>query len=104
MIEKMKLLHIAGPKGDIDRVVKVYLNKYDIHFENAMTSLGNLKNIRPFVETNLYNVLPVSGTRHNQLCDVADCAGHGFDARRADSRHEEVPRGERQAGIRGDDE
>ncbi len=54
MIEKMKLLHIAGPKGDIDRVVKVYLNKYDIHFENAMTSLGNLKNIRPFVETNLY--------------------------------------------------
>ena len=54
MIEKMKLLHIAGPKGDIDRVVKVYLNKYDIHFENAMTSLGSLKNIRPFVETNLY--------------------------------------------------
>ncbi len=54
MIEKMKLLHIAGPKDDIDRVVKVYLNKYEIHFENAMTSLGSLKNIRPFVETNLY--------------------------------------------------
>ena len=54
MVEKMKLLHITGPKGDIDRVVKLYLNKYDIHFENAMQSLGNLKNVRPFVETNLY--------------------------------------------------
>lgn len=54
MIEKMKLLHIAGPKYDIDRVMKFYLNKYDIHFENAMTSLSNLKNVRPFVETNLY--------------------------------------------------
>ena len=54
MVEKMKLLHITGPKGDIDRVVKFYLNKYDIHFENAMQSLGNLKNVRPFVETNLY--------------------------------------------------
>lgn len=54
MVEKMKLLHITGPRGDIDRVVKLYLNKYDIHFENAMQSLGNLKNVRPFVETNLY--------------------------------------------------
>ncbi len=54
MIEKMKLLHITGPKGDIDRAVKNYLNKYDIHFENAMQSLGNMKNVRPFVETNLY--------------------------------------------------
>ncbi len=33
MIEKMKLLHITGPKYDIDRVVKLYLGKYDIHFE-----------------------------------------------------------------------
>lgn len=54
MIEKMKLLHITGPKADIDRVVKFYLNKYDIHFENAMSSLGNLKNVGTFVETNLY--------------------------------------------------
>ncbi len=49
MIEKMKLLHITGPRNDIDRVVRLYLDKYDIHFENAMTSLNNLKNVRPFV-------------------------------------------------------
>lgn len=54
MVEKMKLLHITGPKEDIDRVMKQYISRYEIHFENAMTSLGNLSNICPFVETNLY--------------------------------------------------
>lgn len=54
MVEKMKLLHITGPKEDIDRVMDVYLSKYDIHFENAVASLSSLSNVRPFVETNLY--------------------------------------------------
>ena len=54
MVEKMKLLHITGPKYDIDRVMKRYLNKYEIHFENAMTSIGNISNVRPFIETNIY--------------------------------------------------
>ncbi len=54
MVEKMELLHITGPKNDIDRVMDVYLSKYDIHFENAITSLSNLANVRPFVETNVY--------------------------------------------------
>lgn len=54
MVEKMKLLHITGPREDIDRVMKQYISRYEIHFENAMTSLGNLTNIRPFVETNIY--------------------------------------------------
>lgn len=54
MVEKMKLLHITGPKDDIDRVMAVYLSKYDIHFENAIASLGSLSNVRPFVETNVY--------------------------------------------------
>lgn len=54
MVEKMKLLHITGPKEDIDRVMKQYISRYEIHFENAMTSLGSLKNISPFVETNIY--------------------------------------------------
>lgn len=54
MVEKMKLLHITGPKEDIDRVMDVYLSKYDIHFENAVASLSSLSNVRPFVETNVY--------------------------------------------------
>lgn len=54
MVEKMELLHITGPREDIDRVMDVYLSNYDIHFENAMTSLGSLSNVRPFAETNIY--------------------------------------------------
>ena len=54
MVEKMKLLHITGPKADIDRVMDTYLCNYEIHFENAITSLNHLTNVRPFVESNLY--------------------------------------------------
>ena len=54
MVEKMKLLHITGPKYDIDRVMKLYLEKYEIHFENAMANLGSISNVRPFIETNIY--------------------------------------------------
>lgn len=54
MVEKMELLHITGPREDIDRVADAYLSKYEIHFENATTSLSSLANVRPFVETNLY--------------------------------------------------
>ena len=35
MIEKMKLLHITGPKGDIDRVVKAYLKTNKINNFNG---------------------------------------------------------------------
>ena len=80
MVEKMKLLHITGPKGDIDRVVKFYLNKYDIHFENAMQSLGNLKNVRPFVETNLYKEAMQRG---EELKGYLDGAGEGSIEMRA---------------------
>ncbi len=54
MVEKMKLLHITGPKTDIDRAMDKYLSHYEIHFENAITTLSHLSNVRPFVETNLY--------------------------------------------------
>lgn len=63
MVEKMKLLHITGPKEDIDRVMKQYISRYEIHFENAMTSLGSLKNISPFVETNIYKETWQEGQR-----------------------------------------
>ncbi len=71
MIEKMKLLHIAGPKGDIDRVVGRYLDKYEIHFEHAMTSLNSLGNVRPFVETNLYKEAAQAGEGLKPYLDVS---------------------------------
>ena len=54
MIEKMQFINITGPKNDIDRVVNVYLNKHEIHLENALTELNNVRDLRPFVEPNPY--------------------------------------------------
>ena len=54
MIEKMKFLSITGPMGDIDRVADVYLSRYEIQLENALSELKTVTNLRPFVETNPY--------------------------------------------------
>ncbi len=54
MIVKMNLISLTGPVRDIDRVVERYLSKYEIHLENAMTELGNVRNLMPFKETNPY--------------------------------------------------
>lgn len=54
MIEKMKFLSITGPKRDFDRVVRVYLGKYSIHLENALSELSTVHDIKPFVEINPY--------------------------------------------------
>ena len=53
MVEKMKLLHITGPKNDIDRVMEQYLSRYEIHFENAASGFGISGHVRPFAETNI---------------------------------------------------
>ena len=54
MIEKMKFLSITGPKEDIDRVVDVYLSRYEIQLENALSELKTVKDLRPYIETNPY--------------------------------------------------
>ncbi|WFR57485.1 V-type ATPase 116kDa subunit family protein [Anaerocolumna sp. AGMB13025] len=54
MIEKMKFLSITGPKSDFDRVVSVYLSKYEIHLENALSELRSVHDLKPFIEVNPY--------------------------------------------------
>lgn len=54
MIEKMRFITITGPKAEFDRVVGVYLNKYEIHLENALSELSSVQDLKPFVETNPY--------------------------------------------------
>ena len=43
MIVKMKFLSITGPKEDIGRVTEKYLSKYEIHLENALSELKEVK-------------------------------------------------------------
>lgn len=54
MIEKMKFISITGPRSDFDRVVHEYLNKYDIHLENALSELNSVNDLKPFIEINPY--------------------------------------------------
>lgn len=54
MIEKMQFLTITGPKDDIDRIMNLYLSKYEIHLENALTELSSVHDLKPFVELNPY--------------------------------------------------
>lgn len=50
----MQFLTITGPKDDIDRVMSLYLSKYEIHLENALTELSAVHDLKPFVELNPY--------------------------------------------------
>ena len=47
MIVKMKFLSISGPRTDIDRVCDVYLSKYEMQLENAVTELKTTDNLLP---------------------------------------------------------
>ncbi len=50
----MQFLTITGPKNDIDRVMELYLSKYEIHLENALSELCSVHDLKPFVELNPY--------------------------------------------------
>ena len=54
MIVKMKFINISGPRADIDRVTDLYLSRYEIQLESALSELKTVDNLRPFVEINPY--------------------------------------------------
>ena len=54
MVEKLKFLHMTGPGEDLDRVMAEYLEHYEIHFEPAISVLGEKENLIPIAEKNPY--------------------------------------------------
>jgi V/A-type H+-transporting ATPase subunit I len=54
LIVKMKFLSITGPLHDIDRVSDVYLSKYEMQLEHAISELKTTENLLPFIEINPY--------------------------------------------------
>jgi len=66
VIEKMKFLSITGPKADIDRVVSTYLNKYEIHLENALAELTTVENLSPYLEINPYKEAQTTANEYYQ--------------------------------------
>ncbi|WP_334159632.1 V-type ATP synthase subunit I [Muricomes intestini] len=54
MIVKMKFVNISGPRNDIDRVTDLYLSRYEIQLESALSELKTVDDLRPFMEMNPY--------------------------------------------------
>ena len=50
----MQFVNISGPRSDIDRVMDLYLSRYEIQLESALSELKTVDNLRPFVEMNPY--------------------------------------------------
>lgn len=76
MIVKMKFLSISGPRTDIDRVCDVYLSKYAMQLENAITELRTTDNLLPFVEVNPYKE-PLARTE--QFVSLLEGTGYTVD-------------------------
>lgn len=68
----MKFLSITGPKADIDRVVNEYLAKYEIHLENALAQLSEVKHVTPYVQVNPYRDLLNKATEFASLLKDAE--------------------------------
>lgn len=54
-IQKMKLVSVVGPLQDFERVITDYLLDCDIHIENAVALLNNVRGLYPFSEENSYS-------------------------------------------------
>ncbi len=63
MIVKMKFINISGPRNDIDRVTDLYLSRYEIQLESALSELKTVDNLRPFVELNPYRDVLAQATQ-----------------------------------------
>ncbi len=69
----MQFINITGPRNDIDRVVNIYLNKHEIHLENALSELDNVRDLRPFIEPNPYkDILLKAGEMVKKVNDLND--------------------------------
>ena len=78
MIVKMKFINISGPRDDIDRVTDLYLSRYEIQLESALSELKTVDNLRPFVELNPYRDVLAQATQFvGYLPNVDDSAWQG---------------------------
>lgn len=72
MIVKMKFVNISGPRNDIDRVTDLYLSRYEIQLESALSELKTVDNLRPFVEINPYRDALTKATQFVGFLENAD--------------------------------
>lgn len=57
MITKMSMVNITGPRDDIDRMSDQYLSHYDIHLENTLKELSDIRTLKPYTSPDPYKSL-----------------------------------------------
>lgn len=57
MITKMSMVNINGPRDDIDRMSDQYLSHYDIHLENTLKELSDIRTLKPYTSPDPYKPL-----------------------------------------------
>ena len=57
MITKMSMVNITGPRDDIDRMSDQYLRHYDIHLENTLKELSDIRTLKPYTSPDPYKPL-----------------------------------------------
>lgn len=69
----MSFVTLAGPKSDIDRIIEVYLSKYEIQLENALVELNSAGDLLPYVEANPYKEVL---DRSHELLSLVDSSNN----------------------------
>ncbi|AMB98872.1 ATPase [Aerococcus urinaehominis] len=82
MIKKMSLVNITGPRDDIDRMADKYLTDYEIHLENALKELSEIKTLRSYTSPNPYEAWLERLDKLLAQIDCQDLASH--DAKEAE--------------------
>ena len=62
----MKFVSVTGHRDDMDRVIDQYLSKHEMQYENALSELKTVSNLRPFMATNPYKYV------YQQACLLTD--------------------------------
>lgn len=57
MITKMSMVNITGPRDDIDRMSDQYLSHYDIHLENTLKELSDIRTLKAYTSPDPYKPL-----------------------------------------------
>jgi len=68
LIVKMRFISLMGKTSDLDRVAREYIKAYDIHLENSISRLHDMKGIMPFTESNPHD------ERLKQIKEIVNCA------------------------------
>ncbi len=77
-IQKMKFINIVGPNKKFDTFVKKHILQTNIQLENAISYLGDIKGLYPYMESNPYDRLMKEANNLYEQIGVSECVRPGI--------------------------